>query len=283
MTMPPPQQPPGPYGPPQPPNPYGQQYPQQAPQSQQFPQQQPYPGQPYPPQQHPGQGAWGQPPMGPPPPKKRTGMVIGIVAASVVGLAAVGFAVSLVSEAGSVASGAGFPKAEYKLTVPQTMLDGDFKLAQDLSQTKGKEALAGTYDSKVRNPRPAVGQYTSGSPTELSVLVISGMYGQFKDPESAREKMMAGAEDGQGASLAVPAKDITPAGSGITVTCQVLTSTQNGSTVTMPMCAWADENTGASVAVVTPETSKQDPESVDLGKVAETTLKVREEARQPIG
>ncbi len=163
------------------------------------------------------------------------------------------------------------------------MLDGEFELAQDLSQTQGKEALEGTYDAKVRNPRPAVGQYTSGSPTAPSVLVISGMYGQFKDPEGTREKMMAGAEDGQGATLAVPAKDITPAGSGITLTCQVLTATQAGSTVTMPMCAWADGNTGATVAVVTPETSKQDPGSVDLDKIAATTLEVREESRQPIG
>ncbi|GHB21484.1 hypothetical protein [Streptomyces chryseus] len=284
MTMPPPQQPPGPYGPPQPPHPYGAQpYPQQPPQQPQFPQQQSYPGGPFPPQ-HPGQpGAWGQPPAGPPPRKNRTGAFIAIGVVALVGLGAVGWAVNAVTEAGSVATGAGFPKAEYRLTVPKTMLDGEFELAQDLSQTQGKEALEGTYDAKVRNPRPAVGQYTSGSPTAPSVLVISGMYGQFKDPEGTREKMMAGAEDGQGATLAVPAKDITPAGSGITLTCQVLTATQAGSTVTMPMCAWADGNTGATVAVVTPETSKQDPGSVDLDKIAATTLEVREESRQPIG
>ncbi|MFF3338678.1 hypothetical protein [Streptomyces flavidovirens] len=291
MSMPPPQQPPGPYGPPQPPNPYGgQQYPQQQPPQAQFPQQQPYPpgqapyaGPPYPPQQHPGQGGWGQPPMGPPPGRSGPGKVIAIVAACLVGFGLFGFVVPRLLEANAVTTGAGFPDAEYRLTVPKTMLDGEFKLAQDLSQTKGKEALAGTYDSKVRNPKPVVGQYTSGSPAELGVLVISGMYGQFKDPDGARGKMMAGAEDGEGAALAVPARDITPAGSDITLTCQVLTSTQSGSTVTMPMCAWADENTGASVAVVTPETAKQDPESVDLDKIAATTLKVREEARQPIG
>ncbi|OEJ25032.1 hypothetical protein AS594_11585 [Streptomyces agglomeratus] len=292
MSMPPPQQPPSPYGPPQQPNPYGgQPYPQ--PQQPQFPQQQSYPGQPHPPQQYPGQGGWGQPPMGqpamgqppmmPPPRKSGAGKVIAIVAACLVGIGLIGFVVPRVLEANAVTTGAGFPAAKYRLTVPKTMLDGEFKLAQDLSQTKGKEALAGTYDSKIRNPRPVVGQYTSGTPAELGVLVISGMYGQFKDPESARAKMMAGAEEGEGAAVAVPAKDVTPAGSGITLTCQVLTSTQSGATVTMPMCAWADENTGASVAVVTPETSKQDPASVDLEKIAETTLKVREESRQPIG
>lgn len=66
------------------------------------------------------------------------------------------------------------------------------------------------------------------------------------------------------------------------MSCQVLTSAQDGTRTTVPMCAWADENTGASVGVITPESAQQDPKSVDLAKVAESTLKVREEARQPI-
>ncbi|WP_371616491.1 hypothetical protein [Streptomyces sp. NBC_00454] len=280
MTTPPPHQPPGPYGPPQPPHPYGGQ--QYAPQPSPYPQQQPYaPQQAYPPQSpYPGQGAWGQPPMGQPPRKKnRTGMVIGIIAASLVGL----FVLTRVVAAGSVATGAGFPEAKYRLTLPQSMLAGEFKLDQDLSQTKGKEALKGSYDSKVRNPKPAVGQYTSDSASGQSALVVSGMYGQFKDPEEVRHNMLAGAAGGEGATLAVPAKDITPVGSDITMACQVLTMTQDGSKLTLPVCAWADENTGASVGVITPETLRQSPGSVDLDKVAATTLKVREETRKPIG
>ncbi|MGW0390993.1 hypothetical protein ACWDYJ_08825 [Streptomyces sp. NPDC003042] len=210
-------------------------------------------------------------------------MVIGIVAASLVGLTLIGIVVNRLAEAGSRSSGAGFPDAAYQLTVPETVLDGTFELAQDLSQTKGQEALDGAYDAKVRNPKPAVGQYTSDSPTGTSVLVFSGMYGQFKDPASVRRKMMAGAADADGATLAVPARDITPAGSGMTLTCQVLTSAQEGATATLPMCSWADENTGASVAIITPETSLQDPRSVDLDEAAKTTLKVREEVRRPIG
>ncbi|MFB6690190.1 hypothetical protein ACFCX3_06660 [Streptomyces virginiae] len=50
-----------------------------------------------------------------------------------------------------------------------------------------------------------------------------------------------------------------------------------------PICAWADENTGASVGFVTPETTQQKPASVDLAAFAEATLNVRAEARQPIG
>ncbi|MFE2166131.1 hypothetical protein ACFXB3_13835 [Streptomyces sp. NPDC059447] len=282
-TPPPPQQPPpGPYGPPQPPSPYGGgQYPQQP-----FPQQyppQPYPPQPFPQQPYPGQGPWGQPPMGPPPGRNRTGLVAGIVIGSVVVLGVLGFVVKQIADAGSVVSGSGFPAAEYRLTVPKTLLAGEFVLAQDLSDSEGGKAIKNSYDPKIRNPQPVVGQYTSTTAKGPGVLVVSGMYGQFKDPAGARRKMLAGAADADGASVAVPARDVTPPGFDITVSCEVLTSKQDGVTVTLPMCAWADGNTGASVAVVTPETSQQAPGSVDLAKVAETTAKVRAEARQPIG
>ncbi|UQX04409.1 hypothetical protein [Streptomyces sp. RerS4] len=294
-TPPPPPGPAGPYGSPQPPQypqPYGAQ-PYAGPQPP-YAAAPPHPGRPYPQQQpYPGHGQWGQPPMGqppmgqppmgPPPRGNRTGLVVGIVVGLVVVLGVVGFLVIRLAAAGSTVSGAGFPAATHRLTVPQTLLDGKFQLVEDLSQTQGAAALKGTYDPKVRNPKPAVGQYTSGPPTEASALVISGMYGQFKDPASARRKMAAGATDADGATLAVPARDVTPPGSDITLTCQVLTSKQNGITATLPMCAWADGNTAASVAVVTPETTLQPPASVNLVKIAETTLKVRTETRQPLG
>ncbi|MFD7625580.1 hypothetical protein ACFV7Q_05950 [Streptomyces sp. NPDC059851] len=267
MRMPPPQQSPGPYGPPQSPNPYGG--PHYAPQS--FRPQ--YPAQPYP-----GHGAWGQPPVGPPQRKSQPWKVIGIIAASVAAISVIKVATDISART----SGAGFPKAEYRLTVPKTLVGGRFELVQDLSQSKGKEGLQGTHSSKVRNPQPAVGQYTSGSPASPSVLALSGMYGQFKDPAQARRKMLAGAADAEGATLAVPARDVTPVGSGITLSCQVLTYEDGGATSTLPMCAWADENTSAAVGLATPETAQQAPGSVELDKIAEITLKVRAEARQPI-
>ncbi|MDJ0462236.1 hypothetical protein [Streptomyces sp. H27-C3] len=288
MTMPPPQQPSGPYGPSQPPNPNPNPtpnpYAQQPYPPQQFPQQQPYPG--HPGQQgrpYPGQGAWQQPPMGPPPARSRTGKVLGIIAVVlVVVVGGLVFAVYKLVGSGS-GSGGSFPAAEYKLTVPPTLLDGRYKLAQDMSQTEGKKVVEGSYDPDIRDPKAAVAQYSAGSPLAPSVVVVSGMYGQFKAPDEARGKMLDGAAKGNGATVVVPAKEITPAGSDVTLSCQVLTTTQNGVTVTLPMCAWADGNTGASVAEVTPETSKQDPASVDLAKVAETTVKVRDEVRKPIG
>ncbi|MEU9161916.1 hypothetical protein AB0D29_16800 [Streptomyces sp. NPDC048424] len=248
MTMPPPQQPLGQFGPPQP-SPY--------------PHQQPYPV----------QGAWGQPPVGPPR-KNRTGLVIAIVVGSLVVFGAV---------VSAVESGGSFPEAKYRLTVPKTVLDGKYTLVQDLSDTEGKQALEGSRDARIRDPKPVVAQYSSDSPEPGSALVISGMYGRFKDPEGARKKMLAGAEDAEGASLEVPARDITPAGSDITVSCEVLTMKKGSIKSTLPMCAWADENTGASIGIFTPEIARQEPGAVDLAEIAAMTLKVRAESRQPIG
>ncbi|MFJ2594852.1 hypothetical protein [Streptomyces erythrochromogenes] len=275
MSTPPPPQHPGPYGPPQPSAPYGgQPYAAQPPHQQPHPGQA-YPGQSYPPQPYPGQGVWGQPPMGPPQRKNRTGLVAGIVVAALVVLGLLGFAVRLLSGAAG-----GFPEATHRLIVPKALLDGRYTLDQDLSATAGEEALKGTHDSKIRDPKPVVGQYTSKSPQGTGALVISGMYGRFKDPEDARKKMLDGAEDAEGATVAVPAKDITPLGSDITLSCQVLIVKQGGVGSSLPICAWADENTGASVGFVTPETTRQKPGAVDLAQFAEATLKVRAEARQ---
>ncbi|WP_329197337.1 MULTISPECIES: hypothetical protein [unclassified Streptomyces] len=285
MSMPPPPpHSPGPYGPPQYPNPPG---------GRPYAQQQGYPGPPHPPQPYPGQAPWGPlpvgpapmgaPPMGPPPRKSRAGIVIAVVAIALGGLFVAGFVVNRIARAGAVVSGAGFPAAEYRLTVPKTVLSGTYRLSQDASGTKGKEIIDGGYDPKVRDPKPVVAQYaTADSATEPGVLVISGMYGQFKDHADSRRKMIAGAQEGDGAGQAVPPRDITPTGSDITLTCQVLTSLQNGTKVPFPMCAWADANTAATVAVVTAATALQDPASIDLDRMAETTLKVRAESRQPL-
>ncbi|HET6855789.1 MAG TPA: hypothetical protein VFH94_01670, partial [Streptomyces sp.] len=195
MTMPPPQQP-GPYGPPQPPNQSPNPYAQQPYPPQQFPQQQPYPG--HPGQQgqpYPGQGPWMQPPVGPPPRKNGPAKVLGIIAVTLLAVVG-GIVFGVYKMIGSSGGGGSFPAAEYKLTVPPTLLDGRYKLAQDMSQTEGKKVVEGSYDPDIKNPKAAVAQYTAGSPLAPSVVVISGMYGQFKDPDEARGKMLDGAAEG---------------------------------------------------------------------------------------
>ncbi|MFF1562049.1 hypothetical protein ACFVY1_00715 [Streptomyces sp. NPDC058293] len=276
---------PGPYGPPQQPGqpgPYGQPG-QQGPYGQPG-QQGPYgqPGQPGPYAQQPYAGGapypgWGGAPMGPPPKKRRVGMILGIVggalAVVVIGIVAVAMLGSEVDKS--------FPKAEYKLTIPKTVLDGRYTLTMDLSDTQGKQIedeADGAWDA--RDTKAAVGQYAATDPAKKNAgVVISGMYGRFKNTDLARKNMMKGAAKSDGAEVAVPAKDFEPAGSDVTITCQVLTKQQ----ATIPMCAWADGNTGATVAEITPEIALQDPSEVDLDAAAATAAKIRSEIRKPIG
>ncbi|MFE2977199.1 hypothetical protein [Streptomyces sp. NPDC059258] len=298
----------GPYGPPTPPqNPYGP--PAAAPGAPQQPYGQPQqthgqPQQPYgypqqppaPPQQ--GGGGWGQPgwgqqqpgipgaggpgatgwpPQGPQPPrKKRTALIVGIVAGAVLAAGGITYGVSqLVGKT----SDAAFPDAEYELVLRQKVLDGEFTLAQDLSSSEGKK-IEGMYDPTVRDAKAVVGQYGSA---KGGALVISGMHGRFTEPEDMTGKMMKGGAEGQGATVAVPPKEFTPAGHDITLECQVLQSNQNGVRANIPMCAWADGNTGASVGIIRPDTALKDPTAIDLEAAAAETAEIREEIRRPIG
>ncbi|WOX22084.1 hypothetical protein [Streptomyces solicathayae] len=275
-----PQQPPNPYaGGPQQPGPYGAPA-QGAPQG--VPPQYPGPG--------PAQGGWGQPPApyGPPQPpfgqpqpprKSRTGLVLGIVGGVllvgvlvVVGLAFLGRSLFAAAESS-------FPEAEYKLTVPKTLLAGEYKLLTDSSKTEGKE-VEDTIDPTVRDAKAAIAQYEGKN---AAVLVVSGFHGRLSDPEGTRALILKGAADDPNTKIAVPAKNFTPAGHDITISCQVARSTEGGVTSTLPMCAWGDDNTASFVAVVTAETALMAPEKVDLAAIAETTAKVRAEMRKPIG
>ncbi|MFF9153563.1 hypothetical protein ACF1AB_15175 [Streptomyces sp. NPDC014846] len=271
MSMP-PQPPQQPY-PNQPQPPYGQQPPQAAPgpYGSPYPPQQPYPAQPGAQQPYP---AWGTPPMGPPPKKRRVGLIIGIVAGVVVAVVAVLVVLGMVAESG-------FPEAENKLTLPQTLLDGKYQLSKDLSGSEGKKIESeadGAWDAK--DTHGVVGSYGLGGDENKGTLVVSGMYGRFKNTDAARKNMMKGAAEGASAKVAVPPKDFDL---DVTVSCEVLTQDQLGTKITLPMCAWADDNTGATVAEVTTEGVTQDPSEVDLEALAKQTLKIRSEAVKSIG
>ncbi len=88
------------------------------------------------------------PPVAPPPPKKsRVGLILGIVGGVVVlvvgGLVALG--------AIGYKAATSFPEGKRKLTLPQTLLDGKYELAKDLSDTEGKQIgqeADGAWDAK---------------------------------------------------------------------------------------------------------------------------------------
>ncbi|WP_309506062.1 hypothetical protein [Streptomyces pyxinicus] len=268
-----PAQPQGPYGQQPAPGPYGSPPPQPGPHPQQGPYGQPgpYPGQPpQPGQPYPG---WGVPPMAPPPKKRRLGLVLGIVGGVVVLVVAVIVAIALLATSG-------FPEAKNKLTLPRTLLGGQYELGQDLSGSEGKkiqDEADGAWDAK--DTHGVVGSYTPGGDQTKGTLVVSGMYGRFKNADAARRNMMKGAAEGEGAKVAVPAKDFHL---DVTITCEVLTQEQLGTKVTVPMCAWADGNTGATIAEVTTAGVSQDPSAVDLEAFARKTLKIRAETVKPI-
>ncbi|MFF7748227.1 hypothetical protein ACFZCP_03035 [Streptomyces sp. NPDC007971] len=276
---PPPHQQPYPHQPQQPyphqPYPYGQQLPQAPGQyGTPYPQQQPYPPQPPgPQQQYPG---WGVPPMGPPPKKRRVGLVLGIVG----GVVAVGIA-------GVLAIGAlfesGFPTAKNKLTLPRTLADGRFELAQDLSDSAGQKIEGeadGAWDA--RDVVAVIGRYGVADDVSEGQLVISGMYGRFRNTDEARGNMLKGAAGAEGVTVAVTRRDFTQDGAP-TISCEVLTQKKLGVTMTYPLCAWNDGNTGAAVAVMTPKTAHQDPSDVDLAFYAKFTRQIRSETIRPIG
>ncbi|WP_240204359.1 hypothetical protein [Streptomyces actuosus] len=270
--------PPGPYGPSPAPH-HGTAHPQQP----YGPQPVPPPG-PYGPQPAPHHGApYPQPPYGwgPPPRKRRVGLVLGIVGGVVGAVVAVVVALAMLGAAAE----RGFPEAEYELSVPGTLLDGRYELAEDLTGTQGQKIVDeadGAWDA--RTDGAAVGRYSLGGDDAKGTLVVSGMYGRFKNTDAARRNMMKGAARSEGSTVAVPPEDFRPAGAdGLTVSCEVITQTHEGTRTAIPVCGWADDNTGATVAVVSVDTVHRDPAGIDLAQAADDTARIRGEMRRAVG
>lgn len=220
----------------------------------------------------------------PPPRRTRPGVIAAVVVGALLVAGGVVFGVVQLGDKADdklpVSGGSGgFPAAEYKLTVPKTLLEGDYTLLADTSATDGKD-IEDTYDPTIRDPKAVVTQYTS---KDGGTLIVSGMWGRIKKPEFSRDTILKGAAEAEGMTVAVPAREFTPAGYGITVACEVVRSEDGDITSTLPMCAWGDDNTASFVAVVTPETALQDPDEVDLAEAARQAAQVRKEMRKPIG
>ena len=216
--------------------------------------------------------------MAPPPKKGRRGLVLGLVG----GVGGVLVAIVVVLVVIAATSESGYPPAEYALTLPKTLLDGRYELADDLSGSEGgkiEDEMDGAWGAKVTEAK--VGQYSLGGDNAKGVLVLSGMYGRFKNMERTRTSMLKGAGEADGVTVTAGPEDFTQDGSP-TVSCEVLTQKQSGTTLTYPVCAWADGNTAAVIAPMTAKTVTQDPSEVDLAFYAKVTLQVRSETRKAI-
>lgn len=292
QPIPPPRQP-GPHGASQPPGPYGQAPqpgPYGAPPQQPGPYAQPSPG--YPQPAYPAPGHWGAPPLGAPPagpPSRRGGrpwLVVGIVAVSLAGLAGLSYLGKQLMEGGGAARP--FPAAEYRLTVPATLLDGDYRLVEDSSAEVDAQARKETdYDGpSSRTASSVVGSYSGTATDGHQGLVLVGMYGQFKFPERERASLLKGMREADGMSAPGPSRTIRPAGSDVELECTVLLSKDASGTATVPVCAWGDANTVGYVAFrasAADADTGQGPGSVDLDATAKQVLQVRAEARRPMG
>ncbi|MBC9716328.1 hypothetical protein H9Y04_27700 [Streptomyces sp. TRM66268-LWL] len=282
---------PGPYGgQPQQPGPYGQQggYPQQ-PQQQPYGQPQPQPGYGYP-QAAPGQpaygqqaGGYGQPQAGgygqpqqpgpygqqpqvpygqapygqvppPPPVGGGNGKKVGIIAGTVVALAAIGAGVWYFAGGGSSGVADDGP---HKLTTPETVL-GEYKKGESGGGEMTESDMEDAKKWGVNNPKDVSAGYQSGdksNPLAGKLIQFGGVYGEIEDPEKVLDKLMAEMEKGQKESSDEEGKvelKGDPASyerDGALFKCQEAKMTNpepkagEPGEVNMTYCAWADKST----------------------------------------
>ncbi|MFC9845148.1 hypothetical protein ACFWFF_31185 [Streptomyces sp. NPDC060223] len=311
-----PQQP-GPYG--QPggqPGPYGQQpqqpqaapqpgygYPQQAPPAQPgygYPQQG-APG--VPPQTPPyGQAPYGQQPYGapqPPPPGgggKKTGLIIGAVAV----VAAIAVGAYLVIGGGSGGSSDVADDGAHKLTTPATVLNGEYKKADDADSGGFDESdVKDAEKHGVKGAKDVHAGYQAGdegNPLAMQMVNFMGVYGEIEDPEKVVDAMFADMKDGaaenpdEGQAVGSP-KSYTPSGlDGAVLKCQEtkITDTESSgdaasgpSEISMPVCIWGDHST-LGVIINIDMASAMAGKSADLEAAAELTAKFRKDVRVKI-
>ncbi|GAO09694.1 hypothetical protein TPA0598_05_04160 [Streptomyces lydicamycinicus] len=253
---------PGPYGqPPQPigPVPYGQPGPYGIP------------------QQAPQFGYGGGPGMPPIPPKRKAGKAWGILGA-VAGMVVVGTVVSAMGiRGGGSSSGGSDGGPRYRITVPQTLAGGEYKLAKDISQQAG--SAVPSDGANEHNIKAVGGQYSSGTKS----LVMLGLYGVIDDPDTTIEHTIRGMTRDGKTEVAVADKEFRPRGGGDSLTCGVDVRTEMGQKVTLPFCVWADSSTSGNVAETDASELAKDPQSVDLQKFADKVDKIRGEVRKPLG
>ncbi|MFI8927590.1 hypothetical protein ACIG3E_07930 [Streptomyces sp. NPDC053474] len=298
---------PGPYGggQPQQPGPYGQ------------PPQAPPPGYGYPPQapQQPGYGypqqaPYGQPPQAPygqvpppPPPSggggKKAGAVIGAVAV-VVAVAVGGYFLFAGDDSSGSGSAAVKDDGPHKLTTPDTVLDGTYKLKPNsakndaMSPEKAKEA----EEHGVKNAKDVEAQYEYGSddnPLGQKLFQFNGLYGEIEDPEAVVDKMFGSVEEkaakdngGAKVTLVGSPKSFSPSGlDGAVMKCQemkysfggaVTGSTKGPKEMSMATCIWGDNST-IGVGITADMANVMAGKSADLDEGAEKTTKFRKEVR----
>ncbi|MBZ4319954.1 hypothetical protein [Streptomyces huiliensis] len=217
------------------------------------------------------------------------GAIVGIIAGALVGVVALGAVVVSVagghdskdtasSSASSADNAGGSPhksgssRQRYRLTVPPTLIDGQYTLSKDITQMMD-DGLAGQRDgASGHNMRGAGGQYkaTSG---EQGTLVASGIYGEVSDPKYALEQMFKGLTEHDGVEVTTQPHPVAVPGVDEPVSCEVFTFRQNP----VGACGWSDHSTVAVVTIA----DAAEPVSLDV--LARKAAVARSEMRVPVG
>ncbi|MFI1201915.1 hypothetical protein K2224_00890 [Streptomyces sp. BHT-5-2] len=304
-----PQQP-GPYGQPQPPAPqpgygYPQQggpvppqqgygYPQQAPQ-QQFPQQAPQPpyGQPQQPGPYGQQPPYGgqQTPYGMIPQEPETGggsgKKVGLIIGAVAVVAAIGVGAYFVF-------GSGGQVKPYTISLPDSLLSGQFSKVQKPGGTGGAEDFSNDKEAKalgITSAKGVGGTYKDPSGLQLSV---SGVYGNVADPQGAVTQAFAKFNDGlKNGSRKPTIEDVTPPTAyspsgfdGDVLKCETKKLTYSISGMTVPVtasvCIWGD-NSALGVVTMSAMPNPNGGGSAttpSAEQLADKTAKIRNEVRK---
>ncbi|MER0481145.1 hypothetical protein ABR737_22885 [Streptomyces sp. Edi2] len=217
--------------------------------------------------------------MPPPfPPRKSAGKKWAIAGATIGGLALLGAVSSAALHSGQSSGGSsgddGGPK--YRITVPQTLAGGKYKLVKDISQQA--DASVPHEGAYAHGLKTAGGQYSH----DTTSLVMMGIYGTIDDPATALDHTLQGMTSDGNTDVVVPDRKITPSGGEDPLTCGVDVRRQSGQKITLSYCVWADSRTNASVATADGADLAQDPRSVDLQALADEAAKIRTEVRKPM-
>lgn len=235
----------------------------------------PPPQVPYGQQPPPGAG-WG--PAGPPSGGgKRPAAIVGVVVLAVVG----GWLFSAWGNSPSSSSGydtdvTADDKPAYEVTLPKTLEDGKFELVKDMSeQANSSAADLGPGDEGV------MGAY--GSKDRTQALLFTGVNSDRAGSSESETggSLLNGMEQNPDVTVEVPRRQITPAGAGEALSCEVLSKSRGTQELTIKVCAWTDDGSSAAVVDDSPGAWAAAPSQVDLEAYADRVAAIRDEVREP--
>lgn len=198
-------------------------------------------------------------------------------------VAVVSLGIGLLVRVGSQGSEGRSGGHRYRLALPHTLDAGTYTLSQNTSGDASAGLGPDGGGPGMRDMTALSGSYKgSAGAAAHELLDVDGAYGTVDDPGRAVSGILGFMADSGEGEVAVPAARITPAGAEEPLTCEVLKSTSDsGAAGFLPMCACADSDTVAAVAVANRLSLAVSTRSVDLTAFAERVNTIRNEVRVP--